>query len=366
MPDASTNADRLKAEIVAKVGTPAVVVDLDVVDRNIARTQALCDAAGLRNRPHMKTHKNGALARQQVAAGAIGVACQKLGEAEAMLDAGVEDILICYNILGAARSGQLAELLRRGPLKIAADNAVSLAAYSQAGAEAGRPVDVLIECDTGRQRAGVVTPAEALTLARIVRDDPHLTFKGLLLYPTGEDWPAAQRFLDETLAGLAELGLEAEIVSSGGTPNLAELGALKGATEHRAGTYIYNDRMMIECGAAEPEDCALSVYTTVVSRAAPDRGILDAGSKTLTSDTGGGLDGHGLIVEHPDARIAGFSEEHGMLDLSRCTDKPEIGEVVRVIPNHVCVVVNMVDRIVGVRDGRIEHIFSVDARGRLV
>lgn len=366
MNDTPSNEDKLKAEIVARVGTPAVVVDLDVVDRNIARTQALCDAAGIKNRPHMKTHKNGGMARKQVKAGAIGVACQKLGEAEAMLDAGIEDILICYNILGAARSGKLADLLRRAPLKIAADNAVSLAAYSEAGAAAGRPVDVLIECDTGRNRAGVVTPAEAVALAKIVRDDPNLNFKGLLFYPTGKDWPAVQKFLDETLEGIKELGLEAEIISSGGTPNLASLGALKGVTEHRAGTSIYNDRMMVENGSARPEDCALSVYTTVVSRAAPERGILDAGSKTLTSDTGGGLDGHGTIVEYPEARIAGFAEEHGMLDLSRCTDKPEIGEVVRVIPNHVCVVVNMMDKIVGVRDGRIEHIFNVDARGRLV
>ncbi len=366
MPEPTTNADQLKAEIVARVGTPAVVVDLDVVDRNIARTQKLCDAAGIKNRPHMKTHKSGPMARKQVKAGAIGVACQKLGEAEAMLDAGIEDILICYNILGAARSGKLADVLRRAPLKIAADNPVSLAAYSEAGAAAGRVVDVLVECDTGRKRAGVVTPAEAIELARLIRDDPHLNFKGLMLYPTGEDWPAVQRYLDETLAGIAELGLEAEIISTGGTPNLAALGVLKGVTEHRAGTSIYNDRMMMTNGAATQEDCALSVYTTVVSRAAPERGILDAGSKTLTSDTGGGLDGHGFIVEHPDARIAGFSEEHGMLDLSKCVDKPEIGEVVRVIPNHVCVVVNMVDRIVGVRDGRIEQIFKVDARGQLV
>ena len=366
MLDATTNADMLKSEIVSRVGTPAVVVDLDIVDRNIARGQALCDAAGIKSRPHMKTHKNGMLARKQVAAGAIGVACQKLGEAEAMLDAGIEDILICYNILGAARSGRLADVLRRAPLKIAADNPVSLAAYSDAGATARRPVDVLIECDTGRKRAGVETPAEAIALAKIVRDDPHLNFKGLMLYPTGKDWPAVQRYLDETKAGLAELGLEAEIVSTGGTPNLAELGALKGVTEHRAGTYIYNDRMMVDCGAARQEDCALSVYTAVVSRAAPERGILDAGSKTLTSDTGGGLDGHGFIVEYPDARIAGFSEEHGMLDLSKTVDRPEIGEVVRVIPNHVCVVVNMVDRIVGVRGGRIEQIFKVDARGQLV
>ncbi|MEM8664082.1 MAG: alanine racemase [Pseudomonadota bacterium] len=354
-----------KAVVADAYGTPAVVVDLDVVDANIARTQALCDAAGLKNRPHMKTHKSGVLARAQVAAGAVGVACQKVGEAEAMLDAGVEDILICYNIIGAARSGRLTAILKRAPVKIAADNPVSLAAYAAAAEAAGRPVEVLVECDTGRQRAGVETPAEAVALAKIARDNPHLTFKGLLLYPPPSDWDVTQRFLDETKAGLADLGLEAEIVSSGGTPALSALGALTGVTEHRAGTAIYNDRMMMDCGAARPEDCALEVYTTVVSRAGSGRGILDAGSKTLTTDTGG-LSGHGLILEHPSAVIAGFSEEHGHLDLSACNAPPEIGEVVRVIPNHVCVVVNMVNQVIGVRGDRVERVFTVDARGRLV
>jgi D-serine deaminase-like pyridoxal phosphate-dependent protein len=317
----------------------------------------------------MKTHKNGELARRQLEAGAVGVACQKVGEAEAMLDAGIRDILICYNVLGAARSSRLATLLKRCDdgvdMKIAADNAVSLAAYAEAGEAAGRPVGVMIECDTGRKRAGVETPGEAVELARIVRDDPWLEFRGLMMYPPGKDWPATQSFMDEARDGLAALGLAPGIVSTGGTPNLSSLTALKGVTEHRAGTYIYNDRMMLACGAARMEDCALTVYSTLVSRASRDRGILDAGSKTLTSDVGG-LEGHGYVLEHPEARITHFSEEHGQVDLSACAAPPEVGDVVRVIPNHVCVVVNMVDRVVGVRGGRIERILPVEARGRLV
>ncbi|MEO1088950.1 MAG: alanine racemase, partial [Acidobacteriota bacterium] len=260
---------------------------------------------------------------------------------------------------------RLASVLKRADIKLAADNPTTLAAYAEAAKAADRPASVLIECDTGRQRAGVETPAEAIELARIARDDPNLTFKGLLLYPPPGDWPTTQEFLDTTKAGLAELGLEAEIVSSGGTPALTSLAALQGPTEHRAGTSIFNDRMMMACGAARLEDCALSVYTTMVSRVGAGRGILDAGSKTLTSDTGG-LDGHGLILEHTDAVIASFSEEHGQLDLSACAEPPNIGEVVRVIPNHVCVVVNMVDRLIGVRGEKIERVFTVDARGRLV
>ena len=357
--------ETLKAEIARDFGTPAVVIDLDVVERNIERVQKLCDAAGVANRPHIKTHKIPALAKKQIAAGAKGITCQKLGEAEIMADAGINDIIVSYNLIGAARSGRLAQLLKRVPLKVCADNPVTLTHYAEAGRSADRTVDVLIECDTGRKRAGVETVREAMQLAEIVRDDPNLSFKGFLFYPTEQSWPETQAFFDEAKAGVASLGLSADIVSTGGTPNLVNVGKLGGATEHRAGTYIFNDRMMMACGAAEPGDCALNVYSTVVSRAGPERGILDAGSKTLTSDTGG-LDGHGLILEHPEARIQGFAEEHGFLDLAACNDRPDVGDVVRVVPNHVCVVVNMVDRLIAVRGNRVVEVMDVAARGRLV
>ena len=161
------------------------------------------------------------------------------------------------------------------------------------------------------------------------------------------------------------LGLEPRIVSTGGTPNLVHMGELEGATEHRAGTYIFNDRMMLACGSAQPEDCALTVYTTIVSRAAPERGILDAGAKTLTADGGGLDDGFGTILEYPQARINAFAEEHGFIDLSRSNARPAIGEIVRVVPNHVCVVVNMVDRMIAVRGDRVVDVLPVAARGRL-
>jgi D-serine deaminase-like pyridoxal phosphate-dependent protein len=357
--------DALKAQIAAEFGTPAVVIDLDRVERNIARVQAACDAAGVANRPHIKTHKIPALAQMQLDAGARGITCQKLGEAEVMADAGIDDILVSYNLVGDARAGRLGELARHIDIKVCADNPVTLASYIKAGEIAGRPLKVVIECDTGRQRAGVETAAEAVELARLIRASPHLQFAGLLFYPTEASWPATQAFHDTALAGIHALGLTAEIVSTGGTPNLRNLGGLQGATEHRAGTYIFNDRMMLAAGAATLEDCALNVFATVVSRAGPDRGILDSGSKTLTSDTGG-LDGHGLILEHPEARIKGFAEEHGFLDLSRCNDRPKVGDVVRVIPNHVCVVVNMVDRLIAVRNNQIVDVFPVAARGKLV
>ena len=213
--------------------------------------------------------------------------------------------------------------------------------------------------------SGVETPGEAVALARAIGERNGLTFAGFLLYPPETAIPQTQVFLDDALAGVRASGLTASMISSGGTPNIANLGKIKGASEHRAGTYVFNDRMMMACGAASLEDCALNVVATVVSRAGPDRGILDAGSKTLTSDTGG-LDGHGLILEHPQARIAKFAEEHGFLDLAACSQRPRVGDVVRIVPNHVCVVVNMVDRLIATRGDEIVGEIPVAARGRIV
>jgi D-serine deaminase-like pyridoxal phosphate-dependent protein len=359
------SVESLKQQIAREFGTPAVVIDLDIVERNIARVQAACDEAGVANRPHIKTHKSPVLARMQRDAGARGVTCQKLGEAEVMAEAGLDDILISYNLYGSQKMGRLGALLRRANVTVSADNPVVIENLTEAAAVAERTLPVVVECDTGRKRAGVETPGEAVELAKLIAGLPGLEFAGFLFYPTEQSWPETQRFFDAARAGVADAGLEARIVSTGGTPNLINLGKLEGATEHRAGTYIFNDRMMMACGAATLDDCALSVYATVVSRAAPERGILDAGSKTLTADPGGGLDGFGLILEHPQARISAFAEEHGFLDLSACNERPNVGDVVRIIPNHVCVVVNMVDEMIAVRGGEVVDVIPVAARGKL-
>jgi D-serine deaminase-like pyridoxal phosphate-dependent protein len=361
----SQGLNELKRTIAREFGTPAVVIDLDRVEANIQRVQKICDAVSIANRPHIKTHKIPGLAKQQIAAGAIGITCQKLGEAEVMADAGINDIMVSYNLIGEARAQRLGQLAKRCSIKVAADNPVALGHYAEAGRIAGAPMQVVIECDTGRKRAGVETAREAIALAGLIKENHHLAFAGFLFYPTEASWPETQLFLDEAVAGVRELGLAPAIISTGGTPNLVNIGRLAGATEHRAGTSIFNDRMMLACGAATLDQCALTVFSTVVSRAGPERGILDAGSKTLTSDSGG-LDGHGLILEHPQARIKGFAEEHGFLDLAGVNDKPAIGDVVRVIPNHVCVVVNMVDQLIAVRRNEIVEVMPVAARGRLV
>ena len=357
--------DNLKSSIIGQFGTPCSVIDLDIVESNIHRAQQICDSAGVANRPHIKTHKSPFLAKMQLEAGASGITCQKLGEAEVMADAGIYDILIATNILGAARSGRLTKLQKKIPLKVCADNSVSLKEYSKAAQAANRPLDVLIECDTGQKRAGVEKTSEALNLIKSIIEDKWLKFIGLLYYPPLDGWEDTQLFHDDLTKKLDELNLKAKIISTGGTPNFANIGKLKGATEHRAGTCIFNDMMMVEDGFAQISDCAFRVFTSIVSKANKNRGILDAGSKTLTSDTGG-LEGYGYITEHPEAKIIKFSEEHGFLDLENCKKKPMVGDIVTVIPNHVCVAVNMVDELVLVQNNKVVKTIPVAARGMLV
>ena len=364
MTDPGGPASGLAARVAREFGTPSAVVDLDIVEKNIRRVQESCDRAGLRNRPHIKTHKSPVIADLQRRAGAQGLTCQKLGEAELFAEAGHDDILISYNIMGEEKIARLAALMRRATVTVAVDNPVSVEAASRAAAMAGSTLAVVVECDTGRRRAGVETAAEAIALADRIKHSPGLSFAGFLLYPPEDAIETTQAFLDEATTGVRALGLEPRIVSGGGTPNLAHLGRIRGTTEHRAGTYVFNDRMMMAAGAATLADCALTIVSTLVSRATPLRGILDAGSKTLSSDTGR-LAGFGLVREHPQAVIHAFAEEHGFVDLSACDTPPAIGDVVSIVPNHVCVVVNLMDRLVATRGGEIVGEIPVAARGRI-
>ena len=338
--------------------TPVVTIDLDVMEENIQRMQALCDECGVALRPHVKTHKTPEIAKVQLSAGARGITCQKLGEAEVMAAAGIDDILITYNLLGEAKLRRLKDLARRARVRVVCDNEPCARALSAAfaGEEA---LSVLVECDAGAGRNGVQTPQEAAELARLIQNLPGLRFAGLMFYPitdrTGEFAQAALRELEKS-------GLKCEVVSTGGTPSAARLRSVPGATEHRAGAYVFNDRLHVEAGWCTWDQCAMRIRTMVVSRPTPERAILDAGAKTLSSDIFG-LKGYGHVVEYPEAVIASLSEEHGILDLSRCRRKPEVGEVVTVIPNHTCVVTNLHDRLVGLRRGRVETVFHVQARG---
>jgi D-serine deaminase-like pyridoxal phosphate-dependent protein len=225
------------------------------------------------------------------------------------------------------------------------------------------PVRVLVECDTGRRRCGVAEPEAAAALAHRIAGLPGLEFDGLLLYPPDGDLAATAAFVGATRAACAARGLAVRTVSSGGTPNRQRIGQLA-ETEYRAGTYVYNDRQMVRLGAAALDDCALQVIATVVSCPAPGRVMIDAGSKILSSDLSGFAD-HGLLVDHPQARLYKLAEEHGFVDVSACAAPPAVGDVVRVLPNHACVVSNLVDRMLCTRGGRIVGHLDVEARGRV-
>ncbi|MFT4150647.1 MAG: D-TA family PLP-dependent enzyme [Paracoccaceae bacterium] len=347
----------------ADVPTPMPVIDEDRLAANIARAQGYMDAHGLAFRPHIKTHKIPAIAHQQIDAGATGINCQKLTEAEVFADAGFEDILITYNLLGAARLARLAALNARvARLSVVADSAVTVDGLA-AAFTAGRPLTVLVECDTGGGRCGVQTPDQAAELALRIAAAPGLRFGGLLTYPAAGGATRVERFLSEAMALLAARGLPCPVRSNGGSPDLWQAHLVPSATEHRAGTYVYNDRSMVRAGECEPGDLAMHVLATVVSRPTPDRAILDTGSKTLSSDLFG-LDGYGEIEGLPGARITGLSEEHGTVDLSACTGpRPGVGDRVRVVPNHTCVVSNLFDRMVFHRDGIVTRVEPVAARG---
>lgn len=347
----------------ADLDTPAVAVDLSVAEANIAKLQAYLDEHGIANRPHVKTHKLPLLAHKQLQAGARGITVQTLGEAEVMVAAGVRDVLVTYDLIGPVKAARLARLARMADVRVAVDNEVALATVAEAAALAERPIGVLVEFESGKRRQGVMEPAEARLLAEKVASQPFLTFEGLLTYPAS---PAIGPFVDEAKGLLAEVGLEVRTVSAGGTPNMWRAHELPHVTEYRAGTYVYHDRKSLLGGEAAPDEVALHVHVTVVSRPTGDRGVIDAGSKVLTSDLvppSMGR-GYGLVVEYPDAVVTELSEEHGVVDLSACARRPRIGERLTLVPNHVCPVSNLVDDVVLHRGGVVEAVVPVAARGK--
>ncbi len=349
---------------VQDLDTPCVTIDLDRVEANIARVQATIAAAGLANRPHIKTHKIPAIAAMQIAAGAAGITCQKISEAEVFAEAGVaDDILITFNIVGAQKVGRLMDLDEAvARLSVVADNATVLEGLSAGAKARGREIAVLVECDSGFGRNGVQTPAAALDLARLADRLPGLRFDGLMVFPNTA--PGTLPFFTEALRLFEAAGLPVTVRSGGGTPALPRLADYPMMTEHRAGTYVYGDVMMMHSGVATLDDCALTVRATVVSRPTEDRAIVDAGSKILTREQYY-VRNFGHVVEYPDAVVANLSEEHGMIDLARSAAKPRVGEVVNIIPNHCCVVSNMVDEVHAFRGREVAVVWPVAARGKV-
>ncbi|MBX3576657.1 MAG: D-TA family PLP-dependent enzyme [Rhizobiaceae bacterium] len=350
--------------LIEDLDTPAVVIDLDIVEANLKRAQDHADRSGLALRPHIKTHKLPHFARMQVSLGAVGITCQKLGEAEVMADAGIADIFVPYNIIGRDKLDRLAALHRRVALSVTADGLATVAGYAGRFTDAGHRLPVLVECDTGAGRCGVQTPRDTLDLARAIDAAPGLRFEGLMTYPPLGRIAEVDAWLGEAVGLLKSSGLQPVRVSNGGTPEYYASAAVTHATEHRPGTYIYSDRMQVSFGHGTLDDCALTVLATVVSRPTPGRAILDAGSKALAADTCR-MPGHGTLIGYPDAVVTALSEEHAIVDVSACARAPGIGDAVRIIPNHVCVVSNLFDTVHLVRGGRVVERLPVAARGKL-
>jgi len=349
-------------ERLADLQTPVPVIDIDIVDRNLKRWQARCDALGLANRPHIKTHKLVPLARYQLSLGARGITVQKLAEAEVMADGGISDMLLTFNIVGEPKLKRLAALARRTGIAVVADSATVVAGIAAAGTAAGRAISVLVECDTGGRRNGVQSPAGAAALARTIDATPGVRYGGLMTYPRAGTRAATAAFLAEARDLAREAGLESETISTGGSPDMWSDEGLGVATEYRAGTYVYSDRSLVERGNCNYADCALSVLATVVSLPVEGRTLIDAGSKALTSDLLG-LQGYGVVCALDDARVYEVNEEHGFVDVGQSTVRPSIGDLVRVTPNHVCPVSNLFDRVVFVRGTTVLGAVKVDGRG---
>ena len=342
--------------------TPAAIVDVERMEANIDKLQRYLDGHGIVHRPHVKTHKIPHIAQRQMDAGAAGITCQKVGEAEVMAGAGLGDIFIPYNIIGQTKLERLMRLAGQVRLSVTADSAFAARGYAEAAQRAdGADVPVLVEFDTGMGRCGVQSPREAADLARTIATSPGLRFGGLMTHPSNAH---SDPFVRETRTLLKTDGIAIERVSYGGTPGMWQAHTYTEITEYRTGTYIYGDRAILASGAMALDDVAFHVITTVVSRPTPQRGILDGGSKTFSSDLSG-LEGHGMILEYPDAHFYNIAEEHGYVDFTACPRKPEIGERVTVIPNHCCVVSNLFDQIVAVKRGQAQTIWPVAARGAL-
>jgi D-serine deaminase-like pyridoxal phosphate-dependent protein len=336
-----------------ELDTPAVYVDLDLLEANIAEMQARCRRFGVALRPHAKTHKIAAIARLQLDAGAIGLTVAKLGEAEVLPG---DDVLVAYPIMRPkqARLRALVEAGRR--VTVVVDSRAAAEVANDAGAGA------LVEVDVGVGRLGLATPEAVLGMARACAH-----FRGIFYWPSWLDadgFRRASALVEECKAALRSAGLAPEIVSGGSTPGASKTPLIPATTEIRPGTYVFNDASCVAHGDARIEDCALRVLTTVVSDAVPGQCVLDGGSKTLSSDTTVGPGGHGLIVDRPGWHVKKLNEEHAYVDVSG-GPAPVVGEKVWVVPSHVCPAINLHDEVAYGRRGRVDGFWRVTARGRV-
>ena len=374
--------------LLSDLPTPQVLIDHTRAMNNIARVQALASSCGARLRPHAKTHKSPVVARWQIDAGAVGIACAKVGEADVFVEAGITDVRLPYPV-NPANAPRLIPLMDRASISIIVDHEAVVRGWSDAMRRAGRTLDVMIKVDVGFHRCGIDPSANALGFIQTVAALPGLKLRGLLshaghaYHATSEDeLKAIARQEAETLADLraraAASGIALDEISVGATPTLRFSAGQAGVTELRPGNYVYFDRTQVALGAATLDDCALTVLATVVSKH-PGRIILDCGSKTLTNDQARGIApaaGYGAVLagesddldyarEIDDTLIVErLSEEHATVRVTGST-LLEPGDRVRLVPNHSCVVSNLVDVVRLVDGEQVIETLRVAARGRI-
>ena len=344
---------------IADLDTPALIADLDVLERNINGMATRCRNIGIPLRVHSKTHKVPEIAKLQLAAGSQGITCQKLGEAEAMVDAGIDDILIPYNIVGRPKLKRLTALVKRARITVALDSEETATGISQQANADGCVVPVVLELDTGGGRCGVGSPHATRHLAQRVVKMPGIDFQGVMTYPSNI---RAKQFIVETVDLLTRERIPVNMISGGGTGAEAASKEL-GCTETRSGSYVYEG--MTRIGNSEmlaPDRCVLRVLVTVVSTPTPERIIVDGGQKTFTSYP---PTPYGHIIEYPDAKIYGMSVEHGHVDVSQCSHRFRVGERIAVIPLHQGMTSNLHDELVAVRGDSVEAIWRIAGRGQV-
>ncbi|MGH2382784.1 MAG: alanine racemase [Candidatus Limnocylindria bacterium] len=360
-----------------ELDTPAVLVDLAVLEANLRRMADRAINAHVRLRPHAKTHKSVWIAARQTAHGAKGFTVATLGEAEVLADGGVSDILIAYPIVGESKLERLRALAQRLRIIVALDDIRVARDLSRLGRTLDRPVEVMIEVDSGLHRCGRPPGIESADLAEAVARLPGLQLLGLLTH-AGHAYRARTsaereqialdeaRALVETADVLEQRRMPTPELSVGSTPTAASIDVVTRAfpsiTEMRPGTYVFNDVNQLVMGVAKEPDCALRVLTSVISRPAMDRMVIDAGTKTLAADSalGGGF---GRVAGHPELSIETLSEEHGVVRIPHSSTW-KIGERLEVIPNHACVVPNLTDQMFGIQHGGVSRTIAVEARSR--
>ena len=352
--------------------TPALLVDRDILDRNLARMAALVSSGGKTLRPHVKTHKTPEIARMQIRNGAIGLTVAKLGEAETMADEGFGDLFIANQIVGATKVARLLSLIQRCKTRVGIDSREVAEPIGVAANAIGLKASTLIEVDTGLGRAGVRSISEALELAQFATEHPGLSLEGIFthegqLYQSegrAEAAAKAAAYMRDVASAFAMRGLPCGVVSVGSTPGAAFNALEEGLTEMRPGTYVFNDRTQVFAGVASRSDCALSVLATVISVRSDGKVLIDAGTKTLAGDILKADGTCGELLEYPELSFVAFNEEHGYLQSSGAMT-PRVGEKVRVIPNHVCTCVNLHDALVSFRGEIVEEVWKIACRGKV-